>query len=111
LRLRWRPRFERGLQTFFACIGQVEFLGTAVGGDRFDPDQPITLQRQDIAPERRTVHDHVLGKGVDGQRPPLFELRQNRELGRAQPDRRQELIIKLTNLPSRGSDCEAVAIL
>src|SRR6516165_12813822 len=38
LRLRSRPCLERGLQTFFACIGQVEFLGTAVGGDWFDPD-------------------------------------------------------------------------
>jgi hypothetical protein len=40
-------------------------------------------------------HDHLLSKDVDGQRSPLLELRQNRELGRAQPDRCQELIIKL----------------
>jgi NAD(P)-dependent dehydrogenase (short-subunit alcohol dehydrogenase family) len=109
--MRLRPRLERGLQTFFACIGRAEFLGTAVGRDWFDPDQPIPLQREDVAPERCAIHDHVVGKGVDGQRPPLFELRQNRELSRAQPDRCQELIIKLTNVPSCGSDGEAVAIL
>jgi hypothetical protein len=86
-----RPALERRRQMLLPRLGQVQLLDPTVGCGRLDP--------------------HVLCKCVDGQRFPSFELRQNRELSRAQPDRCQELIIKLSNVPSCGSDGEAVAIL
>src|SRR5262249_59204693 len=85
--------------------------GGGVGGVGLDRNNPITLKRKELAPGGRGANALALGRGVEGNRPPPFELRQNRELGRAQPDRCQELIIKLTNVPSRRSDGEEVAIL
>ena len=110
-RLRLRPGLERFLEAFFTGFGQVEFLGAPVGCRPFDPNQTIPLQRQDVAPERRAIHHHVPGERVDRQRSQPFELRKDRELGRAQACRRQKLIIKLGDVPSRRADSEAIAFL
>jgi hypothetical protein len=108
-RLRLRPGLERFLEAFFTGFGQVEFLGAPVGCRPFDPNQTIPLQRQDVAPERRPIHHHASGECVDRQWSQPFELRKDRELGRAQACRRQELIVKLGDAPSRRADSEAIA--
>jgi hypothetical protein len=67
-RLRDSPSFARRLQSFLTGFGQAKRLGAVVGGIRFDLDQSISLQRQDVASKRRAVHHHVGGERVDGQR-------------------------------------------
>jgi hypothetical protein len=72
---------------------------------------PVSLQGLDVTPQRRAIHHHVLGKRIDRERTLPLELRQNRELGDAQADRRQELIIELGYVARGGADGEAVAIV
>src|SRR4029077_6360328 len=48
-RLRLGPAFERRLQALLARLGQAQLLGTAIGCSRLDADQPVPLQRQDVA--------------------------------------------------------------
>ena len=105
------PSLVRRLQALLTRLCQVEFLGAPVGRRRFDPDQAIPLQRQDVAPEGRTIHDHVPGERFDSQRSEPLEPRENRVLGRAQAARRQELIVKLRDVPSRRWNGETVAFL
>src|ERR1700730_2253175 len=109
--LRRGPSLARRLQALLTHLCQVEFLGAPVGRRRFDPDQTIPLQRQDVASERRAIHDHVPGERVDRQRSQPFEPGENRELGCAKATRRQELIVELRDVPSRRSDSETVAFL
>jgi hypothetical protein len=40
-RLRLRPSLAPSSQPLVACFRQVKFLGAAVGGGRFDFDQPV----------------------------------------------------------------------
>src|SRR5260370_10727887 len=110
-RLRLCPCPEPGLEPLLADLGQVKLFCAPVGWCRFDPDQPVSLQRLDVTPECRAIHDHLIGKGVDRERSSALELRQDGELGGAQPGGRQELIIELGAVASGGADGEAVAIL
>ena len=50
-------------------------------------------------------------KSVDRHRAITPQAVQNRELGRAQPDRREQLIIELRHVTGGLADSEAVAIL
>src|SRR5712671_5762444 len=107
--LRPRPLLHRRLKALFARLGQAEFLGAAVGFIWFDRNQPVPLERQDIAPKRGAVHHHLLGEPVDRQRSLPFQPRKDGELRHAQAGGRQELIIELGYVPSRRSNGEAVA--
>ena len=51
------------------------------------------------------------GFGINRQRSQPFEFREDRELGRAQASRRQELIVNLGDVPCRRADGEAIAFL
>src|SRR5262249_340997 len=110
-RLRCRPSLHRRLQTLLTRLGQVELLGAPVGCGRYDPDQTVPLQGEDVASERRAIHHHALSKRIDCQRSPAPDLRPARTLGDQQCDRCEELIVELGYVPSGGSDSEAVAIL
>src|SRR5262249_26378804 len=110
-RLRLGPAFERRLQALLARLGQAQLLGTAIGCSRPDADQPVPLQRQDVASKRGAVHHHVLGKRVDRQWTLSLEPREDGKLGRAQAARRQETVVGLTQASRRRAHGEAVALL
>ena len=97
------------MDPLLARLGEMQFLGAPVGGGRRDPDQPVALERQDVAAERGAVHHHLRGERVDGQRTLPLELRQNRELVRAQAGGREELIIRLGDVARRRAHGVAVA--
>src|SRR6266536_1621690 len=108
-RLRVRPAFRGGLEPLLASPGQVQLLAAAVGRSRLDPDQPVALQRQDVAPERRAIHDHLRRELIDGHRRLPSQLREDGELGRAQAARRQEPVVELRHVPSSLAHGEAIA--
>jgi len=53
-----------------------------------------SLQRQDVPPERRPVHDEIRGKGVDCHRPQPPQSGEYRKLRRARPTKRQKLMCR-----------------
>ena len=75
--LRLFPRLAPGEQALFAGFGQVKLLGATVGGGGLDLDQTVALERQNIATERSTVHDHFLGHAVDCHRTKPFQFGQD----------------------------------
>jgi len=87
-RLRLHPAFRGCLEPLLASPGQVQLLAAAVGRSRLDPDQPVALERQDVAPERRAIHDHLRRELIDGHRRLPSQLREDGVLGRAQAARR-----------------------
>src|SRR5262249_34260568 len=86
-------------------------LGAAIGLSRFNPDQPVSLERLDVAAERGAIHDHLSRQFIDGQGSQPLELGQNRKLCRAQPGRRKISVVVLADVPSRRPDGEEVAFL
>ena len=91
-------------------IGQAQLAAAAVGGGGDDLDQPVALQRQDVAAERRAIHDQQTRERVDRHRTLAPQPAQYRELGGAQPDRREKLVIELRDMPRRLADRQAIAL-
>src|SRR5262249_9510627 len=55
------PSISRRKEALLASFGQVKVFGAAVRCGRFDPDQSVPLQRQNIPAEGGAIHHHVLG--------------------------------------------------
>jgi hypothetical protein len=111
LPLRFQPSFHPGPETGLAGFGQPQLLATAIAAALFDRDKAVALQRQDVPAERGSVHHHLRGEGIDRHRAQSPQLRENRKLRRAQPARRQKLIVKLRNVPCGLAHGETVAVV
>jgi hypothetical protein len=84
-------------------------LAAAVAGQRFDPDQPIPLQRKDVAAQRRAIHHHIGCKRIDGHWPLSLQLGQNGKLRGAQSGRCEKLVIGRSHVARRLAHREAHA--
>ena len=104
LGLRLNPSLDSGAQGLGAGLGHPQFLAAAVGASFHHGDEAITLQRQDVASERCSIHHEVGSKSVDAHRPQAFQLCQDGELGRAQPARCQVLVVELGDVSGRLAD-------
>src|SRR6516165_1612623 len=109
--LRLHPSFNPRPETGFAGLGHPQLLAPAITATLFDGDQAIALQRQDVAAERRSVHHDLRGKGIDRRRAQSPQLRENGKLRRAQPARRQKLIVELRDVACGLAHRETVAVL
>src|SRR6516225_3399829 len=68
LPLRLRPSFHPRPKTGLASLGYPQLLAPAITATLFDDDQAVALQWQDVAAERRSVHHHLRGEGIDRHR-------------------------------------------
>ena len=73
-------------------------------------DQAATSQGLEVRGERRAIHRHLAGQGIDLEWAQPFQLHKDRVLGRAQTAGREELIIELRDMPRRRPDGEFVYI-
>ena len=82
-----------------------------VGPQDLEPLFPMALIQQEVSAERGSVNHHRRSEGIDRHRVRSPQLHENRKLRRAQPARRQKLIIKLRNVPCGLANGETVAVL
>jgi hypothetical protein len=108
--LRSCPSVDTRPKPSCAGLGQPHLLAAAISLSSLDGDQAVSFQRQKVPSEGRPVHDEVCGKGVDRHRPQPAQLCEDRKLRRAQPARRQKLIVKLGDVPGSLACGEAVAV-
>ena len=72
--------------------------------------RPSRSSGQDVAAERRAVHDEVGGEGVDGHGAVAPEARQDRVLGRAQAGGRQAVVVELGDVSGGLTEGQAAAL-
>ena len=109
LHLRLAPQAARNTKPLGACLGQVQLLAAAIQRPVLDADEAVTLQRQHGTSQRRTIHDQLARERVDRQRSQPFQLRQDRKLRRAQPGRRQALVVELGDVTGGLAQRQAIA--
>src|SRR5215472_12257522 len=93
------PAFDGGPEALGSGLGQPDFPAAAVAASGDDRDEPLALERLEIAAERCTIHDKIRGECADRHRPEAAQPGQDRELRRAQPRRAEKLIIELGHVP------------
>src|SRR5258708_7749020 len=99
-------------------IGRLEFLSARRGqldqpfaaiGARPIAEQPIPLEKLQVAAKRRAVHRHHGGQLRDGLHAARGELVQDRELSGPKATFHQHLIVGSSQIAGRLAQCQAVA--